>query len=64
LAVIAEPATSEAKRAITVPFALGVIIPSISAILLPVVPEEVLQLPGTLYVVNPSLFVLAVVVDV
>jgi hypothetical protein len=64
LAVIAEFAISEAKRAITVPFALGVIIPSISAILLPVVPEVVLQLPGTLYVVNPSLFVLAVVLDV
>ena len=53
---------SDAKRAITVPLALGVIIPSITAMLLPVAAEEALLEPGLLYAVRPLLNVLLVVV--
>ncbi len=45
-AVIAELATSEAKRTMTVPFAEGVMIPIIVQILLAVFAEAVLEAAG------------------
>ena len=62
LAVIAELAISDAKRAITVPFADGIINPSMVAMLLPVDADEALQAVGRSAKDSPSFTVLAVAV--